>query len=386
MSVEPDDSTQPESDDISPSGPRLLRMDRIKNRIVLVALLATLIPSIGTAWVSYLQNKRALTEKITEELAAGSSQAARELDLWIEQRIFDLRVFTTSYEVSENLQLLPRIRDESTRQRQAFTRLTDYLTSVRDRSPSFRELMVFDTDAELVASSADSIHTPSFSPAGLEIFRNERIFGEPYWDETAGTASMMLAYAIVPDVALMDSIGLLAATLNFEEIEAILTRYTPGDSGEAFLIDATGRLIMSSKGGSAELMQNQLTDETLDALSSGQGTPVEYAGFRGEEVVGVSRMIPKLEWDVVTEVPRAEAFAAVSRLRNTTIMIVAGLLLGVGLIAYRVGVIIVRPLDQLTTGVKQVAAGDFSVDLPVVGGGEVDHRLQRHGIAAAHWA
>jgi hypothetical protein len=87
MSVEPDDSTQPESDDISPSGPRLLRMDRIKNRIVLVALLATLIPSIGTAWVSYLQNKRALTEKITEELAAGSSQAARELDLWIEQRI-----------------------------------------------------------------------------------------------------------------------------------------------------------------------------------------------------------------------------------------------------------------------------------------------------------
>jgi len=78
-----------------------------------------------------------------------------------------------------------------------------------------------------------------------------------------------------------------------------------------------------------------------------------------------------LEWAVVIEIPAAEAFRHVTRLRNVTIGIVTALLLGIGLLAYLLGVLIVRPLDRLTTGAAKVAAGDLAVDLPVVSGGEV---------------
>jgi diguanylate cyclase (GGDEF)-like protein len=55
---------------------------------------------------------------------------------------------------------------------------------------------------------------------------------------------------------------------------------------------------------------------------------------------------------------------------------VSGLLLGIGLTAYILGLTIVRPLDRLTKGAAKVAAGDLQVDLPVLSGGEVGYMTE----------
>ena len=54
-------------------------------------------------------------------------------------------------------------------------------------------------------------------------------------------------------------------------------------------------------------------------------------------------------------------------------LIVFVLLAAVALIAYYLALLIVRPLDRLTAGAAVVADGDFAVDLPVVGEGEVGY-------------
>jgi len=88
-------------------------------------------------------------------------------------------------------------------------------------------------------------------------------------------------------------------------------------------------------------------------------------------VVGSLRRIPRLSWSAVTEVPTREAYRQVIRLRNETALIVGVLLAGVGLIAYVLGMLIVRPLNRLTQAAAAVAAGDLAVGLPVTTGGEV---------------
>ncbi len=60
----------------------VLRPDSIRNKILVFAVLATLLPSLATAWFSYLENKRSLTAKASEELLRVSTQTAREVDLW----------------------------------------------------------------------------------------------------------------------------------------------------------------------------------------------------------------------------------------------------------------------------------------------------------------
>ncbi len=67
----------------------------------------------------------------------------------------------------------------------------------------------------------------------------------------------------------------------------------------------------------------------------------------------------------------SEPYQRIVRLRNLTLFGVSAMLLVVGLVAYRVGHLIVRPLDRLMEGAAGVAAGDLAVDLPVIGRGEV---------------
>src|ERR671911_1913193 len=104
----------------------MLRLDTVRSKILVFALLVTLLPSGLTAWISYNQNRRALEEKISQELLSSSGQAAREMDIWLKERLYDLRVFASSYEVTENL-------IGGTERPSHRGRLNDYLNSVRER-------------------------------------------------------------------------------------------------------------------------------------------------------------------------------------------------------------------------------------------------------------
>jgi len=90
-------------------------------------------------------------------------------------------------------------------------------------------------------------------------------------------------------------------------------------------------------------------------------------------VVGTIKGVPRLEWAVLAEVPAAQAYRQVARLRNVTVLIVAALLVVVGLFAYFLGLLITRPLGRLTGAAVKVAGGDLDVQLPVVGGGELKY-------------
>ena len=117
-----------------------MRPDSIRSRILVFAILATLLPSLATAWFSYLENKRSLTATASEALLNASTQTARELDLWTKERRYDLRVFASSYEVTENLERIPREGGVTVRTGRPYQRLRDYLNSVSERawSPWFQ--------------------------------------------------------------------------------------------------------------------------------------------------------------------------------------------------------------------------------------------------------
>lgn len=351
---------------------RRLRLDSIKNKIVVFAMLATLIPSLTTAWISYVQNKSALTDKIAEELEGVATQTAREMDLWVKERLYDVRVFASSFEVSENLERIRPSGRGSMRRVEALARLNDYLGSVKERFLDYEELLVIDPEARVVASSAERAGGVVLADDWLGEVRGDRpILGEASWDDSLRQPVMTITVPIL--TASGTFLGALSAKLNFNTVEEILKDFAPGELGEVYLVDQDGRLVLSSRSSSKQLMASSLATELTERLFSEEGETIEYVGREGSDVVGSLRVARRLDWAVVAEMPAAEAFAQVARLRNLALLIVSVLLLVVGLIAYALGLIIVRPLDRLTKGAAEVAKGDLSVDLPVTGGGEVGY-------------
>ena len=362
----PETPTQP-AKTVSARVPKAFRLESIKSRIVGLAFLATLIPSLGMAWISYVQNRAALTDKITEELRSVGAQTARELDLWFKERLYDIRVFASSYEVTENVERARRAEGMGP----ARARLSDYLTSVEERFPDYEELIVVDREGEPLATSEEVVGDVHLPPGWLDrVEGGQVVIADGYWDEQLDQALMTIAVPLTaPNSAF---VGALVANVTYRAVQTTLLVFAPGDSGDLFVIAPDGAEIVSLRSDARPLAARRLSPATTDLLFAGERTPVSYRDREGNELIGTLQQVPSLEWAVVAEITADEAYAQVAQLRDATALLVMGLLVVVGFIAYWLGLLIVRPLDRLTTGAAEVAAGDLEVDLPV-GKGEVGY-------------
>ena len=346
-----------------------LRLDSIKNRILALAVLATLIPALSTAVLSYRQNRRALTDTLDSELRSVVSQTAREIDLWVDRRSYDARVFTGSFEVTENLDRIPQGGAVGS---VAQGRLTDYLVNVLGRSADYAGFLTTDREARTMASAGEVEVSLDALPVDWlqRVERGEAVISEPYVDPQLSETVATLAVPI--EAGPLSFVGSLAATLTFSAVDGILEDFSPEGAGRVALVTSGGQVIAGSGGADGATVDAAI----LQVLASAQGGAAEYTDSDGVEMVGALAAIPGLTWSVVAQRPTAEAYAQVIQLRNSAFLLVSIILVVVGAIAYLLGVVIVRPLARLTAGAGAVAAGDLSVDLPAAGRGEVGYLTQ----------
>ncbi|MFN2566732.1 MAG: diguanylate cyclase [Gemmatimonadaceae bacterium] len=344
------------------------RLESIRSKILAFAVVATLLPSGITLWVSYAQNQTALEAKIAQELLAQSGQTSREMSVWLKERFYDLRVFASSYEVSGNLdRLTPGAVGSATR-----GRLYEYLGSLHERFTDFDQLLVLDLEGRVVASSAPTTAPPHLPADWVRTLRMEgQLVGDAYWDDKAGKGKLIVA---VP-VQRLDGrlIGAFAAELNLKQVQRVLRSFAPDSSSAVYLVSSEGAVVATSREVSPRLMKTTLRRPTLQRLMQRDGDALSYVNVAGSKVVGSLKRVPQVPWAVLAEMPSDAAFREVRSFRNLAVLVIVSLLLVTAAGAYRFGLIIVRPLDLLTKGAREVAAGDLAVDLPVAGGGEVGY-------------
>ncbi len=348
---------------------RALHLDSIRNKILALAVLATLIPTLATTVLSYGRNRRALSEKVDQELRGTSSETARALDQWLDERLDDLRVSASSYILSENVG-----RTGANGADRTVTRLRDYLTSARERFPSFETLLIIDATGHAGASSGGRTGAMSLPLERLNALRTgDAHVGEPYWDLGLAKAAIVLAVPIRQADGRF--LGALSAKITLRSIADTLARLAPAGAGEIYVMTDQARLILTSRASSAELMRTKLSTAMTQPLLDREGATVTYALPPPDrrDVVAILRRVPQLRWAAVVQVPREEAFADLARLRNVTVLMLIVLVVGVGLAAYGLGVLIARPLERLSGAAARMTSGDLSVELPAGGSGEVGY-------------
>lgn len=341
-----------------------MRLASIRSKMLVFAVIATLVPSVSTTWVFYVQNRHAQSDKIGEQLATLSSEATRELDLWLKERDLDLKVFASSDEAANVTR--------AATSRAALARAAGYLTSVRQKyTDYYEELMVVGMDGHVIATSGGTPGTVDLPRDWQkEIRGGSSILSDATWDSTRGKAVMLAAVPI--HLGSGQTAGALTARVNLATVDSILKRFAH-TAGRTYIATEDGNLVSSSAGSSAGLLHAKLPQSALQLLTARPGATVQFTDPEGVQVAGVLAPMSRFHWVILAEEPLAEAYRQVNRLRNATILVLGALLLGVGSIAYVLGLLIVRPLNRLSAGAAKVAAGDLSVDLPVVGGGEVTY-------------
>ncbi|MCH7824526.1 MAG: diguanylate cyclase [Acidobacteria bacterium] len=346
-----------------------MRLNSVKSRVLVFALLATVIPSLTTVRVSYVHNRESLFDKVTTELNSVSSHGARENDLWLKERFYDVRVFSNSPEVWENIQAIQRARARNVSDSDSLDRLETYLAAVRDRFDDYAALTVLDSGAEVLArtGSLSRLKLPDDWLSRVAI--GEELRGDAYWDDAQARYVLDIARPIRGPQGTF--LGVMAAQVNFHSVGESLRAANIGPTGHVYLMGHDGRLLISSRVQQVNIVDKALPATTVELLN--EVASLEYAGARGLWVIGTLDKVPLSDWVVVAEIETAEAFEPIIELRNQTIIVLVGLLLTVGLLAYLFSLIIVRPLGRLNAAAAEVASGNLNVEVPVVSHDELGY-------------
>ena len=357
--------------------PRFIRVSgwhSIKTRIIVFAMLATIIPSVTLGLLSYVQNRKFLQDKIANALRSATAQTAGELELWLKARLYDLRVFCSSYVVSENLQRMLG-HDRSTIEQLAATHLVRaYLQSVREKFADYRELVLISMIGDPLVATGTATPVVHLPEKWFEHMDSDgAIMGDPYWDPSLKRRVVTLAEVVKSS----DNrrLGILAAKVDLAAVEAILQRRAIDGVDAVYITGRHGKLIASSV--APDATDNASADTRIPLAGHPlSAAPTEYTGFHHRTVVGMGAHVQASDWAVFAEMEKSNAYAGIDRLGTITLVLVAALLITMGALAYFLGQTIVRPLRRLSGEAGKVAAGNLDVDIPVRGSNEVSYLTQ----------
>ena len=270
-----------------------LRLESIKSRIIVLALLATSIPYAGMAWFTYAQNRTAITIAVSEELRTFSSQAAREADLWLKQRVYDLGVFATSSAVIENVRIATELDNEAPEEARGLVR--DYLESVEQRVRGYDGLRIVDVESLVVAATGttEGVMLDLDLPEGwLDAFREDRpALGEPRRGSNLPGDGISVGVPIRSSGG--DLLGGLFATLNLQPMGTVLAVYSPGENGSVYVVTTASERVLGGQM-TTESMGTVAREQVVGELIALGGSSLTYVGDSGEEVTGAARPVGDL--------------------------------------------------------------------------------------------
>lgn len=333
----------------------------IKSKIMVFAVLATLIPSLGLGLLSFRQNEAQTGENVTRQLRALTSYANREIELWMDKRVHEARVAAASSTVIDGLSA--SYRPQTKMSEKNLRALDHYLHSIQEKLETILELTVVDAAGKTVASSAQvpvKITLPNdwqgnTATEGL-------VVAPSHWDEQYGTASLAIAVPVLSYDNVIN--GSLLAVLDLRTLQPDLKSATKSPPGEVLLLDSAGKILISSQAGAGKLVQ--LDPSLLERLLAQPDESLVFRGATHREVIGVAEVAKELGLTIVAERDRAEVYAAWTQLRNLFLALVGSLVLIVAAVAFKMGRSIVGPLQRLIRAADRIAAGDFDVQLAPV--------------------
>ena len=338
----------------------------MRTRFVVFTVLATLFSTLLMTVVLYGRNKRAINDRLGNELGGLSSEAAREMGAWVDQRVYDLRLRAAPYVVSDNL-----ARASGRGGAQSINRLRDYLNSIRQNLPGHEGLAILDAGGQVVTSSGNRTGFRLSSDRLNDLRTRDALVGDAFWDAGIGKGALVVVVPIRRDDGLF--LGAMGAKLNLDGVRDTLRQLTGESSRGLYIITEQGRMVASSSGTSPDVMKAALPEAPTKELAEREGQTVVQSRAGGQEVLAVLRRIPQLRWAAVAEAPRSEAAREARALRSQTILLLIPLLLGISVLAFIVGLVLTRPLERLTEAAARVAAGDLSAEFPAGSSGEVGY-------------
>lgn len=337
----------------------------LRGRLTLTFLTLSGLFMILIAVVAYWQGESALRRSVLGMLEKTTTFAANNIEVWIMDRTTDLQL------IAQDDAILSLEADK----------VVPRLSKMMGYYGDFETMYVTDVQGERLLLEA-SVDGQNFT---------DRLYWQRAMQGEAAVSDVLISrisgnpiFAIA--VPIKDGnrvIGVLAGTITTEKLAAGLQDAQIGESGDAYLINQDHFFITPARF-VEDMIQNGLVQEraelerkvespAAEAVLAGETGVDEYVDYHGDWVLGsfTPIHISGLNWGLIAELDRDEAFAPIIRLRNIMVAVLLGALLIVAVVTIWMSGQIVGPVQKMTAVATELATGRIEQDVTYVSKDEI---------------
>ncbi len=360
----------------------------IRGKLIGCFLLMTMIPLLTVSIISYYNGRRAVEQRVIEQLTSIADLKKAELQDWIQERLLDTRIISGNKFLQAAFTSLLYIRRsmdsvdsmlQSDIGKEYYTRLLVYLNKLKSNYKVYNEIYITDiANGEIIISTnEDNVgkieHDILFFTDAL------KMRSLPVKDIHYSNYTDQIFMTFFGPIQKTDPVTLLGSNIM---IGALLLRVNTKDSIEPMIqswpgMGKTGETLLVRREGENVIFLNNLRHHKESALkfsipittkiaqpsilsSEGKEGIIKTTDYRNVSVLSAYRHLPILKWGLVAKQDSAEAFAPINKLKRQIIVLViistAGVIVAVFLIANS----ITRPIKRLVRGAKSIAGGDLT--------------------------
>jgi PAS domain S-box-containing protein len=338
-----------------------------KLTLVFVLFAAALLAGVGL--LSYYNGRAALEAATVSELLATAIEKEAALSAWVEDRRADVASFAASPGLLEDVAALLG-PDGAT----AHERLVAELHPHVAPDGAYLEFSVIQPETGEVFASTNPAEEGEFKedrPYFLNGRRDPYVQSVYYSTATQRPAMMAAAPLRSADGRLL---GVLAARLNLEQVNAIVQRRTGlHQSDDAFLVNTSSLFVTQPRLVSdPAVLQRDIQTAAVQRCLAGSSGTITAPDYRGIPTLIVYRWLPERQLCLIVKVDQAEAIAPAHAFGRAVALIGGLALLTASVLAFALARTITGPVKQLMVGARELGSGKLDTRIDVKTGDELE--------------
>jgi diguanylate cyclase (GGDEF)-like protein len=313
-------------------GARRQPLNSLATKIILFVFTSTFVTALVVSWISIQSTHDSLLGVVDRMYPIALDRAVVQLEDWIDRGRDD----TVYAAASERRPTAPR------------------LAAAVEASEPLVGLVAVGRDGRVRASGGPaSVGIPAAALAQLLPIHSQTLRTIPLAGGEQAVA-VWVPFATPSD----DAAGLLGI---FERaaLESILSGELPDAASALALVDAAGRRLAQAGRAPESWGEELLTDPPREDPAS-----VRDYESGGVHMIGAARRLSEVGWRVVVQTPFDAAFEPVLSVVTRIFAIDLCVILLFSFLAYRVTATVVRPIERLSEGARQIGQGDIEHEIP----------------------
>ncbi|WP_427338086.1 methyl-accepting chemotaxis protein [Caloranaerobacter sp. DY30410] len=265
------------------------RKHRIKNQIMAIVLILTIIPIVSVGLINYYSQTKSIEKSIESTNLTIAKSLAKQVDIFILSSFDILDTLTATHDFMNMSEF-----DCST-----------VLNSTVTKIDQIQMLYIYDMQGNEIISTANRKDKKNVSKEEWfkKALNGERAISDSYIDETNRLSGVNIAMPIKNIFG--KQTGVIVAKIALNDLVELSKAHKIGQTGIAYIVDRTGVVIGHPKFREKVLNRFNAKENgivgAIKAINGETGVELSYKNDKGVDVIGAYTVVPSTGWGVIVE-------------------------------------------------------------------------------------